>query len=73
MENHGRDQTGQLTWGMLVDTMYGVGSFLQEEGCWSGEWTIVVEGLGNIGSGFIGAMMDEGIDGTLAGMAMDTD
>ncbi len=38
--------------------MYGVGAFLQGEGCWSGEWMVMVEGAGNIGSGFVGGRVD---------------
>ena len=38
--------------------MYGVGTFLENEKCWCGEWTIRVEGVGNIGSGFVGARVD---------------
>ncbi|CAD6578185.1 MAG: hypothetical protein ASARMPREDX12_008663 [Alectoria sarmentosa] len=70
IENHGDDRTGQLTWGMLVDTMYGVGAFLEGEACWSGEWMMRVEGLGNIGSGFVGATVDGGLEGRLAGTAV---
>ena len=66
IENHGHDRTGQLTWGMLVDTMYGVGTFLEEEACWSGEWMIEAKGLGNIGSGYIGEKVDNEVDSTLA-------
>ena len=72
IENHGHDRTGQLTWGTLVDTMYGVGTFLEGEACWSGEWMIEVEGLGNIGSGFIGAKVDDEVGSTLAGMTIET-
>ena len=57
---------------MLVDTMYGVGTFLEGEACWSGEWMIEVEGLGNIGSGFIGAKVDDEVGSTLAGMTVET-
>ena len=55
---------------MLVDTMYGVGTFLDGEACWSGEWMIEVEGLGNIGSGFIGPKDEVGR--TLAGTRAET-
>ena len=55
---------------MLVDTMYGVGAFLEGEACWSGEWMMRVEGLGNIGSGFVGATVDGGLEGRLAGTAV---
>ncbi|KAF6227383.1 hypothetical protein HO133_008827 [Letharia lupina] len=72
IENHGDARTGQLTWSMLADTMYGVGAFFEREACWIGEWMIEVEGLGNIGSGFIGARVDEKLEGTLAGTAVET-
>ena len=55
---------------MLADTMYGVGAFLEGEACWSGEWMMQVEGLGNIGIGFVGARVDGGLGGRLAGMAV---
>ena len=66
IENQGLDRIGQLTWGTLVDTMYGVGAFLEGEACWSGEWMIEVEGKGNIGSGSIGATVDTKVGGALA-------
>lgn len=73
IENHGFDRTGQLTWGMLADTLYGVGAFIQMETCWSGEWMIQVEGLGNIGSGFVGAKVDDSkLADTLAGKSVET-
>ena len=72
IENHGHDHTGQLTWGMLVDTMYGVGTFLEEEACWSGLWMMEVEGFGNIGSGYIGPKVDKEVEGALAGLVDET-
>lgn len=73
IENHGVDRKGQLTWGMLADIMYGVGAFMETEACWSGEWMIQVEGLGNIGSGFVGAgVVDDILEGTLAGTSAET-
>ena len=71
IENHGNDRTGQLTWGMLADTMYGVGAFLQGEACWSGEWMIQVEGLGNIGSGHVGARLDTKAESMLVETAVE--
>ncbi|KAL9133943.1 MAG: hypothetical protein Q9175_004873 [Cornicularia normoerica] len=73
IDNHGTDRTGQLTWGMLADTMYGLGAFFQAEACWSGEWMIKVEGLGDIGSGFVGARVDyKKLESTMAGTAVET-
>ena len=72
IENHGYDRTGQLTWGMLADTMYGVGAFFEREACWDGEWMIEVKGLGNIGSGSVGAMVVNQPEGALAGPAPET-
>ena len=72
IENHGQDRTGQLTWGMLVDTMYGVGTFLETKGCWSGEWMIEVVGLGKIGSGSLGVNLDDEVGGTPAGITAET-
>ena len=72
IENHGVDRTGQLTWGMLADTMYGVGGFFQQEGYSTGEWTIDVEGLGKIGSGYVGVKVDGEVEGMLAGSAVES-
>lgn len=72
IENHGQDRTGQLSWGVLVDTMFGVGSFLEIEACWSGEWMIEVEGLGKIGSGSIGAKVDDEVGSKSAGTTAET-
>ena len=73
IENHGFDRKGQLTWGMLADTIYGVGAFMETEACWSGEWMIQVEGLGDIGSGFLGARVDSSkLEGTLVGKSVET-
>ena len=72
IENHGVDRTGQLTWGMLADTMYGVGGFFQQEGYSTGEWTIDVEGLGKIGSGYVGVSVGGGVEGTLAGSVVES-
>lgn len=72
VENHGDDRTGQLTWGMLADTIYGVGAFFQGEACSSGEWMIRVEGLGNIGSGFVGVKVDDDrLESRLARLAVE--
>ena len=67
IENHGLDRTGQLTWGMLADTMLGVGGFFERDGYSTGQWMIDVEGLGQIGSGYVGARVHGGVEGTLAG------
>ena len=74
VENHGDDRTGQLTWGTLADTMLGVGAFLEAESCWSAQWIIRVEGLGNIGSWFVGAKVDSAQESTstLAGTVIGT-
>lgn len=72
IENMGLDRKGQLTWGMLADTMYGVGGFFQREGYSTGEWMIEVEGLGKIGSGYVGARVDAAVGNTLAGAAVES-
>lgn len=54
---------------MLADTMYGVSAFFEREKCWSGEWMVEVEGLGNIGAGFVGARVDGGLVGVGLEMA----
>ena len=72
IENHGIDGTGLLTWGTLVDTMYGVGAFLEGETCWNGAWMIEVEGLGNIGSGTVEPKVIGGVGGTVAEVAAET-
>ena len=66
IENHGVDHTGQLTWGMLADTMLGVGGFFEQGGYSTGEWVIDVEGLGKIGSGVVGARVGSEVGGTFA-------
>lgn len=55
IENWGIDGRGKLTWDMLADTMLGVGTFLQQQTCTSGQWIIMVDGIGSIGVGFVGA------------------
>lgn len=72
VENHGVDRAGQLTWGMLADIVYGVGSFLEREACWAGQWTITVQGLGNIGRGYVEEKVDNKPESTLAGTAVET-
>ncbi|KAM0802521.1 hypothetical protein BDR22DRAFT_843092 [Usnea florida] len=72
IENHGVDRTGQLTWGMLADTMLGVGSFFERGGYSTGEWSIDVEGLGDIGSGYVVARVGGEVEGTLAGSAVES-
>ena len=72
IENHGVDRTGQLTWGMLADTMMGVGGFFEEKGYSTGEWIIDVEGLGKIGSGHVGARVAGEVEGTLAGSVVES-
>lgn len=64
---------------MLVDTMLGVGTFLGDtflEGqgppCWSGEWMIEIEGLGNIGSGSIGPKVGKDGEAATAGVGFET-
>ena len=70
IENSGYDHRGQLTWGMLTDTTYGVGAFFRAKGYWSGEWMIQVEGLGDIGSGFVGLGVEDKLESMLGGTAV---
>ena len=72
IENHGVDRTGQLTWGMLADTMLGVGGFFERDGYSTGEWIIEVEGLGKIGSGYVVARVGGEVEGTLTGLAVES-
>lgn len=48
-----------------------MGAFFEDQACWSGEWIIEVEGLGNIGSGYIGARVDDKLESTLAGTSIE--
>ncbi|KAK0516505.1 hypothetical protein JMJ35_001108 [Cladonia borealis] len=55
IENYGTQGTKKLTWTILADTILGVATFLENEGCLDSEWTILDATWGNIGSGYIGS------------------
>ena len=55
IENYGTHGTNKLTWTILADTILGVATFLEDEGCLDSEWTILDAAWGNIGRGYIGS------------------
>ena len=61
IENYGSQGAGKLTWNILADTILGVATFMESEGCLHSEWTILDYAWGNIGSGYIGS--DLGVAG----------
>ena len=55
ISNYNSPEGGRLlTWGILADMIWGVGSFLEMEGCLRGSWAIMDSYLGLMGYGSIG-------------------
>ncbi len=55
IENYGPQGAKKLTWNILADTILGVATFLENEGCLHSEWGIFSAAWGDIGSGYIGS------------------
>ena len=55
IENYGAQGMNKLTWDILADTILGVATFLENEGCLDTEWAIWDATEGNIGNGYIGS------------------
>ena len=55
IENQGAQGGNKLTWTILADTILGVATFLENQGCLDSEWEILDSTWGDIGSGYIGS------------------
>ena len=51
IENYGTQGINKLTWTILADTILGVATFFEIEGCLDSEWAILDFTWGNIRNG----------------------